>query len=149
MSPTSYLTALAWVHELKASTLPINSSQTQGSSLAPQRMIHPTTLLSLKGGDAWAALHDLGSKLQSFAQKQKHNRAKSALGLPRRMRELSQLDLADKRLASPVHFRLVKENNTYKCQVTIFKTALPRNVEKLQGEIYKELLKHLGIQNDA
>ena len=141
--------ALAWVHELKASTLPINSSQTQGSSLAPQRMIHPTTLLSLKGGDAWAALHDLGSKLQSFAQKQKHNRAKSALGLPRRMRELSQLDLADKRLASPVHFRLVKENNTYKCQVTIFKTALPRNVEKLQGEIYKELLKHLGIQNDA
>src|SRR5579875_2436793 len=107
MSPTSYLTALAWVHELKAPTLPINSSQTQGSSLAPQRMNHPTTLLSLQGGDTWAAQHDLGSKLQSFAQKHKHKRAKSALGLPRRMRERSQLDLADKRLASPVHFRLV------------------------------------------
>jgi hypothetical protein len=138
--------ALVWVHELKASTLTINLSQTPGSSLVRERMICGTSS-ALKGSEAWAALHDLGSKLQSFAQNHKHKASKSALGLPRRMLELS--DLANTRLATPVHFRLVKEDNTYKCRVTIFKTALPPNVAKLQGDIHKKLLKHLGVQNGA
>ena len=86
-------------------------------------------LLSLKTTDVWSAIDRLGAAYRSFTASEKRKPEKLALGLPRKIgrREVDQRAISHpagrdySRHASPLHFRLVKNSNSYSVRIT----ALP------------------------
>ncbi len=116
--------------------------------------------IETKWSDPWLALDQLGDSLQAFAQENKHQPRKVALGLPRKihgplLKPMRHQDahqnpqtLSDRqrrnRFASPVHFHLTRNQlGQYIVRVTAFVTPdLPDSTTS--REVLTELLTHLN-----
>jgi CRISPR-associated protein Cmr6 len=96
--------------------------------------------------NVWQALEATGMAAQTFAKRYKHQRAKCALGLPRRIGHPAQGQFRpgpgiNDRHASPVHYHLHAEDNQHVLRIAAFPAArLPSLADS--EVMLRELLQH-------
>jgi CRISPR-associated protein Cmr6 len=102
----------------------------------------------LSGRNVWQALDAVGSAAQAFAKRYKHERAKCALGLPRRIRHPAQGQFrpgqgVGDRHSSPVHYHLHASGKDYVLRIAAFPSPRLPNLQDSEAML-EELLRHFA-----
>jgi len=117
-------------HQLRQQLqLPNKFDEHRAESPSLERILGPEEI-AFGWPNVWNVLDQVGYAYQTFAKKYKHNRAKLALGLPRRLGPNVRGQFhptppvtPSGRHASPVHIHLQREGNGYLVRVVAFPAA--------------------------
>jgi CRISPR-associated protein Cmr6 len=106
--------------------------------------------LRVEAGNVWQAIDAAGTAAQSFAQRYKHQRAKLALGMPRKIGHPASGQFhpgngVEDRHSSPVHYHVHHDGNGFVLRVAAFPSARLPNLKDSET-LLKELLEHLRAQ---
>ncbi len=117
----------------------------QGAGSAALEQMLPSPDIPTKWTNYWHVLDHVGAMAQSFAQSYKHDPAKKALGLPRKVQGHGTFKPGrhvKDRHASPVFYHLTKAVDGYIVRVTAFPSSeLPNLVAS--RDFLQKLLEHL------
>lgn len=117
----------------------------QGAGSAALEQMLPPLDVPTKWTNYWYVLDRVGAMAQSFAQQHKHNPAKKALGLPRKVQGPGTFKPGrhvKDRHASPVFYHLAKAGDDYVVRVTAFPSSELPNLAASR-EFLRKLLEHL------
>jgi CRISPR-associated protein Cmr6 len=117
-----------------------------GRRVCPQGNGWFETILS--GRNVWQALDAVGTAAQAFAKRYKHQRAKCALGLPRRIGHPAQGQFRQgqgvgDRHSSPVHYHLHASGRDYVLRIAAFPSPRLPNLQDSEAML-QELLQHFA-----